>query len=399
MKPSKSRNMQLRRKTVRAPRRIRRIGLKKPGRDAGQSLQSKQGELAHRLVERVKELGALHRAARLLQDHVKPVWAVLSEMVSFIPPAWQYPEVTEACLSFDGRRFATAGFKKTPWIQRAEFATPDGRQGTLEVVYREKRPPEDEGPFLAEERSLINSLADSCASYLARKRTEEELLAAHGRLQALSKQSMRLQEQERRQLARDLHDEIGQAFTTLKVNLQTLQRTTDPIRKAVALKDSFTIIDQTVERVRDMALDLRPSMLDDFGLASAVRWYVGKQGERAGIVTKIDSSVVPQGLSPDALVACFRIVQEGVTNILRHARASKMAVTLRPLKKGIKVVIEDDGIGFSPREAMKASGERPHLGLVGMQERIRTFDGQLEISSAKGKGTKLTAMIPFDEAV
>ena len=367
----------------------------------GKSLasRSKRGGLAHRLVERVKELGALHRAVRLLQDNVKPVAQVLSEMVLFIPPAWQYPEVMEACVMFDGLRFPTPRFRKTPWIQRADFATPDGRQGALEVVYREKRPPEAEGPFLAEERHLIDSLADSCVSYLTRKRAEEELLVAHGRLQALSKQSMRLQEQERRQLARDLHDEIGQAFTTLKVNLHTIQRTPDPVRRAVSLNDSFTIIDQTVERVRDMALDLRPSMLDDLGLAAAVRWYVGKQGERAGIRTKVDSETIPQGLSPDALVACFRIVQEGVTNILRHANASRMAVTLRPGKKGVKVVIEDDGVGFSVSAAMEASGERSHLGLIGIQERVRTFNGQFHISSEKRKGTKLSAMIPFDEAV
>ena len=364
-----------------------------------QAIQSTRGGVAHLLVERVKELSALHRAVRVMQDSVKPVSNVLREIVSLIPPAWQYPEVTEACLTFDGMRFPTSGFKKTAWIQRADFTTPDGRRGKLEVVYRKRRPPEIEGPFLAEERNLINSLADSCASYLTRRRAEEELVVAHGRLQALSKQSMRLQEQERRQLALDLHDEIGQAFTTLKVNLQTIQRTTDPKRKTTALNDSFMIIDETVARVRDMALDLRPSMLDDFGLASAVRWYVGKQGERAGIRTKVDSVAIPQGLSSDALVACFRIVQEGVTNILKHAKATRMAVTLRPLKKGVKLVIEDDGIGFSLDEAMRVSGERSHLGLIGIQERIRAFNGQLQISSEKRRGTKLLAMIPFDEAV
>jgi signal transduction histidine kinase len=99
------------------------------------------------------------------------------------------------------------------------------------------------------------------------------------------------------------------------------------------------------------------------------------------------------------LVACFRIVQEGVTNILRHAKASRMAVTLRPVKEGVEVAIEDDGVGFSVKEAMGASGERSHLGLIGIQERVRTFNGQFHISSAKGKGTRLSAMIPFDEAV
>lgn len=181
------------------------------------------------------------------------------------------------------------------------------------------------------------------------------------------------------------------------MNLQAIQRTTDPNRRIASLNDSFSIIDQTVQRVRDMALDLRPSMLDDLGLASAVRWYVGKQGERAGIRTKVDSKDIPAGLSPDALVACFRIVQEGVTNILRHAEASRMAVKLRAVKEGVEVVIEDDGAGFSVKEAMAASGERPHLGLIGIQERVRTFNGQFHISSVRRKGTRLSVMIPFDK--
>ncbi|SPP64244.1 sensor histidine kinase [Nitrospira lenta] len=399
MNSSKRRSKRLPRPVERGARSAAGAGLKKPRTEKAETIHSTRGGVAHLLVERVKELSALHRTVRLMQDNVKPVSSVLREIVSLIPPAWQYPEVTEACLTVDGMRFPTAGFRRTAWIQRADFTTPDGRRGKLEVVYRAKRPPESEGPFLAEERDLINSLADSCASYLTRRRAEEELLVAHERLQALSKQSMRLQEQERRQLALDLHDEIGQAFTTLKVNLQAIQRTTDSTRQTASLNDSFMIIDQTVARVRDMALDLRPSMLDDFGLASAVRWYVGKQGERAGIRTEVDSVAIPRGLSPDALVACFRIVQEGVTNILRHAKASRMAVTLRPIKKGVKLVIEDDGIGFSPNEVLRVSGERSHLGLIGIQERIRAFNGQFEISSEKRKGTKLSAMIPFDEAV
>ena len=397
MKPTKRNKPGAKRVAVRRSGLVGKTGTGRSGTATRRAFMPKHGGLAHRLGERVKELSALHRAVHLLQDSLKPVSTVLLEIASFMPPAWQYPEVTEACITFDGRQFHTPGFRETPWIQRAVFATPDGRRGMLEVVYTEKNPPEVEGPFLAEERDLINSLADSCASYLTRKQAEEKLLAAHGRLQALSKQSMRLQEQERRQLAHDLHDEIGQAFTTLKVNLQAIQRTTDPNRRIASLNDSFSIIDQTVQRVRDMALDLRPSMLDDLGLASAVRWYVGKQGERAGIRTKVDSKDIPAGLSPDALVACFRIVQEGVTNILRHAEASRMAVKLRAVKEGVEVVIEDDGAGFSVKEAMAASGERPHLGLIGIQERVRTFNGRFHISSVRRKGTRLSVMIPFDK--
>lgn len=397
MKPNKRSQVRINRAATRRSGKASDAGHWKSGKTTRRPVRPKRGGLAHRLGERVKELGALHRAVRLLQDSVKPVASVLKDIVSLIPPAWQYPEVTEASIVFDGMRFSTPGFRKTPWRQEATFATPDGRRGALVVAYTKKRPSEIEGPFLAEERHLINSLADSCASYLTRKRTEEELLAAHGRLQALSKQSMRRQEQERRQLAHDLHDEIGQAFTTLKVNLQTIQRSKEPNRRAASLHDSFSIIDQTVERVRDLALDLRPPMLDDLGLASAIRWYVGKQGERAGIRTTIDAADIPPGLSPDALVACFRIVQEGLTNILRHAKANRVTVSLRAVAEGVELVIEDDGVGFCVEDAMSGSGERPHLGLIGIQERVRTFSGKFRIDSVKGKGARLSVVMPFDK--
>src|SRR5262249_30543108 len=122
--------------------------------------EDKSNELLHRLGERVKELTALHRAARILQneEQTTPEW--LQRFVDVLPPAWQYPEITAACIQLGELELATPNFKQTPWMQRVGFSVADGLQGAIVVVYLEERPTEQEGPFLAEERNLIDSLAE-----------------------------------------------------------------------------------------------------------------------------------------------------------------------------------------------------------------------------------------------
>jgi hypothetical protein len=159
---------------------------------------------AHRLHERIKELTTLYKALRVLQDSAKSSSEVLQDIVGLLPRAWQYPEITAARILFGGRAFVTPNFRASPWVQRAPIHTTAGQNGTIEVVYLEAKPPEVEGPFLAEERDLLNSLAGSVASYLNRKQAETALRQAHERLQALSPSLMPLhgQEQGSKQLVR-----------------------------------------------------------------------------------------------------------------------------------------------------------------------------------------------------
>lgn len=363
------------------------------------SMEEERRRLLHRVGERVKELTALHRTVRVLQDSTKPLAHVLNEIVALLPPAWQYPEVTEARIVFDGMVFTTANFKRTPWMQSAPLTTSHGRHGVIEVVYLKERPPEAEGPFLAEERHLIDSLADSVSSYLTRKHAEEALLSAHKRLQALSQQLMHVQEQERRQLAQDLHDEIGQALTALKMNLQTMERVLDTSGVAIPLSDSVAIIDKLLEHVRNVSLDLRPSLLDDLGLVPAVRWYVARQAERAGITAEVDADQSRVCLSPDMAVAGFRVVQEAVTNVLRHAKATRLHVSLRQSDRELELAVEDDGGGFHVPDALARAAKGHSLGLLGMQERVRALGGKISILSERGRGTKIIARIPLPSAV
>ena len=133
--------------------------------------------LVHDLEERVKELTALYSAARIFQ-HQRTIQKVLQEIVAILPPAWQYPEITAARIVYDGREYRASGFSVGAWSQSADFVTIDGKRGTIEVFYVEETPPEAEGPFLAEERDLINSLAEMLCIYLDRKQAEEELKSA-----------------------------------------------------------------------------------------------------------------------------------------------------------------------------------------------------------------------------
>jgi len=354
-----------------------------------------QQELLHRLTERVKELTALHGTVRVLQDSLKPLDEIFREIVALIPPAWQYPEVAAARIRFEGLIVATPSFQETAWMQQAPLLTAKGMSGSIDVVYLERRPKEREGPFLLEERHLIDSLADSISSYLTRREAEESLRSAHAQLQTLSRQLMQVQERERRQLAHDLHDEIGQAVTAIKMNLQTMQRVADTTSIQETLHDSLGILDKILQRVRDLSLDLRPSLLDDLGLVPAVRWYVERQAQRAGLVAEVEAESLLPDLEPDLSVACFRIVQESITNVLRHAKATKIHVVLRQTDQGLDLCIQDDGIGFSMPERLVTAAGRPTLGLLGMQERAQALGGTITIQSSPNQGTEVRVRIPL----
>jgi signal transduction histidine kinase len=353
-----------------------------------------QRRLRHLFGERVKELTALHRTVRLLQDSAKPIEEVLGQIVALLPPAWQYPEITGARITFDNMVFTTPTFVESPWKQTAAWITADGAKGTIDVIYREARAPEAEGPFLAEERDLINSLVDSLSSFLNRRRAELALREAHERLKALSQQLMEVQENERRHLARDLHDEIGQALTVVKMNLQTMQRLSDTSAIAIPLKDSSTIIDQTLQHVRNLSLDLRPSLLDDLGLVPAVRWYLSRQAERTGwnIDVQVDESLPP--LPQSVAIACFRVIQEAVTNIMRHSNATTVSASLRQHEGDLLLIVRDNGVGFVVQRALDKAASGKSMGLIGMQERLRFLNGSISIESAPGHGTEIRVRIP-----
>jgi signal transduction histidine kinase len=203
---------------------------------------------------------------------------------------------------------------------------------------------------------------------------------------------LRAQEKERARVARELHDDTGQALTLLLVRLQLLaDQITDPKTRA-ELAELRALVAQTMDGVRRLVVDLGPTVLDDLGLASSVEWLAERMRGDGRMRVDLRLDVDREPSRPTAL-AIFRVTQEALTNVLRHASASCVSVRLTNDAGHLKLVIADDGAGFDVEAAERRSEES--VGLLGMTERIALVGGQLSIESKPGHGTTVVALVPF----
>ena len=201
------------------------------------------------------------------------------------------------------------------------------------------------------------------------------------------------QETERQRIARELHDEIGQVLTAVRINLQTAKTARDTAEAARHIEDSIRVTDEALRQVRDLSLDLRPPHLDDFGLTTALRWFIDRFSQRTGIVTEFEATDDEQRLTRETETACFRIAQEALTNVARHAKAKRVSVRLNRNRDQLFLTVKDDGVGFDVK-ALKDSTPVA-LGLRGMKERASAVRGRIDIDSADGKGTQVRARFPI----
>lgn len=222
----------------------------------------------------------------------------------------------------------------------------------------------------------------------------EEVQEGQRRLQVLSHRLIDAQEAERKRLARELHDQIGQALTAVQISLQTLQSSTHDSSTKL-LEDSLAIIDEAIQQVHDLSLDLRPSMLDDLGLVAALRWYVGRVATLAGLVHGFKADGLDTRLAPEVETACFRIAQEALTNVLRHANATNVSVEITSGNSDLALLVRDNGVGFDVRTAMGRTGLSASLGLQGMQERAAAIGGSVDVKSRLRRGTKVHVTLPL----
>jgi len=210
---------------------------------------------------------------------------------------------------------------------------------------------------------------------------------AERRMRALSQQIVATQEEERRKLSRELHDHVGQLLTGLRLSLGRVERA------GHSTSDSRAIVDDLTRIVRDLSSGLRPSMLDDLGLQPALEWLARDVSRRSGVTVSVS---VDGGLDdlPDAYRTCaYRVVQEALTNVVKHARADRAEVVVRRLTTALTVSCRDNGTGFSTRA--KSNG----LGIRGLEERVKELAGSLQVTTVPGTGTTVVAQLPLEEEV
>jgi two-component system sensor histidine kinase UhpB len=227
------------------------------------------------------------------------------------------------------------------------------------------------------------------------RRAMDELGAARERLQGLSRRLLEVQESERKTLARELHDDIGQALTALKLNLEALQRGRNGATLESRVQEALETTQHTLDRVRQLSLSLRPLQLDDLGLAAALRSHLDRQATLGGFAAHPEIQDFPARLPPEVETACFRVAQEAVNNIVRHARARNVWLQLAVDAERLVLAVRDDGAGFDVEAARRRAALGASLGVVSMAERAALAGGTLRIESAPGQGTSVLAGFPL----
>jgi PAS domain S-box-containing protein len=280
-------------------------------------------------------------------------------------------------------------------LQTAKEILTPGRRSVLEARIRTKAGEErwirySTQPVWDEAQGRVVRMLGAVQNITEEKRAEARLREGAEQLQALSRRLLEIQENERRHLARELHDEIGQNVTALKLSLDVAARSVGK-PAAAALEGARALANKLIAQVRNLSLDLRPGMLDDLGLVPALVWHCERFTARTQVQVHFEHAGLDRRLPPALETAAYRIVQEGLTNVARHAGV--WAATVRVWLDGgvLGVQVEDRGVGFDAEAALAA---RASSGLAGMRERASLLGGQLAVESVPGAGTRLTAELP-----
>jgi signal transduction histidine kinase len=218
------------------------------------------------------------------------------------------------------------------------------------------------------------------------------------RIAQLSRQIVRAHEEERRRIATLLHDDVGQLLTAINVNVQCLKPSLHTPEAQSTWHETMVLIRQTLEDVRSLSRQLRPCMLELLGLEGAIRSYTARHAERSGFAADVSIQPIPRGaVAPEIETTCFRIVQEAVTNIIRHACAGKVTIELRSDSSHVWLTVADDGVGFDVSAARRLASQGQSAGLVSLDERVSLLGGRFSIDSALARGTTVRVELPLED--
>ena len=243
-------------------------------------------------------------------------------------------------------------------------------------------------------KSGITTSSEQLAVSIRQARLFEEVCQGREHLLTLSLKLVEVQEAERRFIARELHDEVGQVLTSLRLVLD-LNRNQSTEATRDSLKEAVGMIDELMDRIRQISLDLRPQMLDDFGLLPALEWHFKRYFKQTNIQVEFKRSPIDHRLPSHLETAVFRIVQEALTNVARHAGVEEVTVRLWMDDSHLRVQVEDKGTGFDVAQALAACVSN---GLSGMRERAELLGGEFTLESSRGSGTRLTVELPLRSA-
>lgn len=351
------------------------------------------------LRERVKELNCLYGISRLAQNRDLSLEALIRQVAELVCQSWQYPEIACARIRLkgpdteQGLDIATRNFRASRWGQKSPILIREEHLGEIEVRYLEPRPKCDEGPFLREERHLLDAVAAQLARLTQAARTEAQM-------RVLSRELIKAQEKERLRMATELHDHLAQDLAALKVELGGLLEppTADQDELGRRLSGPTERLVKAIADIRDLAYDLLPPGLEDLGLVRTLSRHCAEFAAKSGIAVEFFADGM-DGLRLDfeTQINIYRIVQESLTNIRKHAAASRAAVRLIGSHPKVILRVEDDGRGVDLDKRQEEFREARRMGLWGMRERARLLGGTISLRSRPGRGMLIHIEIPVEK--
>lgn len=356
------------------------------------SLGQEHARVLRDLRERVKELNCLYGISRLAQNRELPMEEVLRQVAGLVCESWQYPEITCARIRMDALDIATRNFKRTPWRQQSPIVIQGERLGEIEVCYLEPRPASDEGPFLLEERSLLDAVADKLGRLAQAARTEAQMLV-------LSRELIKAQENERLRIATELHDHLAQDLAALKMDLGGLLDPPAPNAEELPLQLAALAdrLSGAITAIRDIAYDLLPPGLEDLGLVRTLSRYCADFAKRTGLsVDFFADGMEGLRLGFETQINIYRMTQESLTNVRKHAKADQVTVRIILSHPNVIVRIEDNGQGVDLEKRQEEIREARRMGLWGMRERARLLGGAITLRSRPGRGMLVHIEIPVE---
>lgn len=369
---------------------LQELRLLRQGRDSCEAALFERKRIESALLERVKELNCLYGITRLAQNREKPLSELASEIADLICASWQFSDTACARITLDGLAYATRNFRRTEWRQACAITVQRETAGEVEVCYLREHPQSDEGPFLKEERHLIDAVADLVGRIVAQRRAEEQM-------RVLSSELIMIQENERQRIARELHDHLTQDLSIAKGSLERLSAA-PPLPEALKPQalDVMDRISAAIASIRDLAYALLPVGLTELGLVNTVLRHCEEYSQRHGIEVELFADGM-EGLRLDfeTQINIYRLIQESLTNTRKHAAASKVVIRLLASYPHLLLRIEDNGRGASLEECVTRAGREKRMGLWSMRERVRLLEGRIAFQSKPGSGMCIRVEVPL----
>lgn len=357
-------------------------------------IRRNEADLQHRTIqlnERIKELNCLYGITSLSDQAQAGLDQLLQAVVELIAPAWQYPELACARITLEDAEYTTPNFIQTAWCQVAEIIVDGAAVGTITVCYLHELHDGAEGPFLLEERKLINEIAERVGHMIQDHWAAARIAEYQEQLRSLASELALTEQRERRRIAQALHDQVGHMLAGIKFKLGELR----DARKDPVVSDTLELIEQAIRSSRNLTYELSPPVLHELGLGAALEWLVHQLRANYGIAGDYIDDHQPKPLGEDMRVVLFQAVRELLMNVAKHSQASSARVEAA-VDNGILVIsVSDDGIGFDPRTLKKPGLSAGGYGLFSIRERLTHMGGQLQMDSAKGRGSRIEMRAPL----